>query len=230
MSIAENLERVLHSLREAELKAGRPANSVELMAVSKFNPAESVSEAFNSGQVLFGENRVQEARDKFASLKEQHPQLRLHMIGTLQRNKVRQILPLAECIQSVDRLELLQELEKRAGELDLNPDILFEFHTGEESKAGFPDEDSLFRALDLLCGMQHLRCRGLMTMAPWSGNKDTVRASFRRLAALRDDCARRYPELDFSTLSMGMSGDYQTAIEEGSTLVRIGTAIFGERT
>ncbi len=230
MSIAENLERVTASVREAELKAGRKPGSVELLAVSKFNPAESVLAALRAGQCLFGENRVQEAREKFEGLRRDNPALRLHLIGTLQRNKVRHILPMVECVQSVDRVELLSEIGKRAAETKKSVDVLFEFHTGEQSKAGFPDETSLLKAIDLLAGMEYVRCRGLMTMAPWSTDEKAVRASFRALAAMGESCSRRYPNLDFSTLSMGMSGDYRIAIEEGSTLIRIGTAIFGERT
>jgi len=229
VSVAENLERVLESIRNAERSAGRTEGSVELLAVSKFNPASSVLEAVRAGQTLFGENRVQEARDKFPTILESHPGIALHLIGNLQRNKVRQILPLARCVQSVDRLELLQEIGKRAEEIGKNVEILFEYHTGEESKAGYQDVSSLFRSIDALEGLRYVKCRGFMTMAPWTDDKAAVRASFRTLAKLRDDCATRYPSLDFSELSMGMSADYTVAIEEGSTMVRIGTAIFGAR-
>lgn len=229
MSIPENLRRVMESVRDAELKAGREPHSVQLLAVSKFNPKESVEKAVEAGQLLFGENRVQEACGKFEALKASVPQIRLHMIGSLQRNKVKQLLPIVECVQSVDRLELLVEIEKRAAELGKTLDILLEFHTGEESKAGFPDTDTLFRALDYFPNLSHITCRGLMTMAPWSSDAQTVRSSFKTLANLRETCISRYPGMDFSVLSMGMSGDYRIAIEEGSTLVRIGTAIFGDR-
>jgi pyridoxal phosphate enzyme (YggS family) len=199
------------------------------MAVSKFHPAESVLEAIRAGQRLFGENRVQEATEKFVRVKKIQPDVELHLIGSLQRNKVSKIIEIASCIQSVDRAELLAEIERQGAVRNTVTSVLFEYHTGEESKAGYADRDSLFRSIDLLPEMPHVRCSGLMTMAPFTEDQAAVKASFRSLAALQGECQRRYPSLDFSTLSMGMSSDYGIAIEEGSTLVRIGTAIFGER-
>jgi pyridoxal phosphate enzyme (YggS family) len=229
MGIAENLALVQERIHTAERRAGRPEGSVRLMAVSKFHPAESVLAAAAAGQKLFGENRVQEAVPKFDSVQKQCGDISLHLIGTLQRNKVRHILPLAGCIQSVDRDELLLEIEKQAALIDKTVSVLFEFHTGEESKAGYADRDSLFRSIDLLAGLPHIRCEGLMTMAPFTGDHDIVRASFRSLFRIREECRNRWSTLSFDVLSMGMSSDYEIAIEEGSTLVRIGTAIFGER-
>lgn len=229
MSIAENLTRVRERIAEAERKAGRKSGSVTLMAVSKFHPAESVLEAMAAGQNLFGENRVQEATEKFAQVGASRPRAELHLIGSLQRNKVAKIITVASCVQSVDRAELLTEIEKQASARDLSLRVLFEFHTGEESKSGYPDRDALFRSIDLLAGMPHVRCSGLMTMAPFTADSARVRASFGMLKSLQDECQRRYPQLDFSILSMGMSGDFELAIAEGSTLVRVGTAIFGER-
>ncbi len=230
MGIAENLALVRERIEEASRRAGRDPSSVALMAVSKFHPAESVLEAMAAGQRLFGENRVQEATEKFIRVKEIQPDAELHLIGSLQRNKVSKIIGIASCIQSVDRAELLAEIERQAAARDTVISILFEYHTGEESKAGYADRDSLFRSIDLLPEMPRVRCAGLMTMAPFTADQAAVKASFRSLAALQGECQRRYPALDFSTLSMGMSSDYGIAIEEGSTLVRIGTAIFGERT
>jgi len=200
------------------------------MAISKFHPAESVLEALASGQTLFGENRVQEACSKFVPILERFPAAELHLVGSLQSNKIRQIVPVVSCIQSIDRADILNEINRRAQAAGKEIKLLFEFHTGEESKAGFPDEDSVFRAIDALDGLNKISLSGFMTMAPFTPDEGEVRSSFRRLAALRDECARRYPGLDLSTLSMGMSSDFRLAIEEGSTLVRIGTAIFGERT
>jgi len=230
MSVSDNLARVREGIDAACRRSGRTTESVSLMAVSKFHPAESVLEAIGAGLALFGENRVQEALGKFPAILEAHPQARVHLIGSLQRNKAGSAVGLFSCVQSVDRAELLEELGRQAEKRGTELDILFEFHTGEDSKAGYPDRDSLYRSLDLLDAYPRLRCRGLMTMAPFTQDKDLVRASFRALAALRRDCQARYPSLDFTTLSMGMSSDYELAIEEGSTLVRIGTAIFGERT
>ena len=229
MSIAENIARVREKIADAERKAGRKEGSVALMAVSKFHPAGSVLEAMAAGQRLFGENRVQEATEKFAEVAARQPGAELHLIGTLQRNKVAKIITVASCVQSVDREELLSEIERQAAARDLSIRVLFEFHTGEESKSGYPDRDSLFRSIDLLAAMPHVRCSGLMTMAPFTADRDAVRASFSALKSLQDECHRRYSALDFSILSMGMSADFELAIAEGSTLVRVGTAIFGER-
>ncbi|HNY15910.1 MAG TPA: YggS family pyridoxal phosphate-dependent enzyme [Treponemataceae bacterium] len=229
MSIAENLARVRERIAEAERKAGRKAGSVSLMAVSKFHPAESVLEAMAAGQNLFGENRVQEATEKFAEVAARRSGAELHLIGSLQRNKVSKIITVASCIQSVDRGELLAEIEKQAAARERSIRVLFEYHTGEESKSGYPDQDTLFRSIDLLAGMPHVQCAGLMTMAPFTADRDVVRASFTTLKSLQSECQRRYPSLDFSVLSMGMSADFELAIAEGSTLVRVGTAIFGER-
>jgi pyridoxal phosphate enzyme (YggS family) len=229
MSVADNLASIQERIRSAEERAGRAAGSVKLLAVSKFHPASAVLEAISAGQRLFGENRVQEAEEKFPSILAEHPDVTLHMIGSLQRNKVKQAVRLASCIQSVDRAELLAEIEKQAADQGKIVDVLFEYHTGEDSKSGYPDRPSLFASIDALASMPHVRPRGLMTMAPFTDDKNAVRGSFRELVRVQHDCLTRYPGLDFSVLSMGMSADYEIAIEEGSTLVRVGTAIFGER-
>lgn len=229
MGVADNLSRVRELVAEAERRSGREPGSVRLMAVSKFHPASAVIEAIRAGQTLFGENRVQEAEDKFEEVRRTYPEAELHMIGSLQRNKAGKAVAISSCIQSVDRLELLDAISAHAQKAGKKIDVLFEFHTGEESKSGYADTDSLFASIDALESMPLVACRGLMTMAPFTKDEAVVRASFARLASVRDQCARRWPALDFSTLSMGMSGDFSAAIEEGSTLVRIGTAIFGER-
>lgn len=229
MGIAENLAIVQERIHNAERRAGRSEGSVRLMAVSKFHPAESVLAAVTAGQLLFGENRVQEAVPKFASVQTNRADVSLHLIGTLQRNKVKQVLPYACCIQSVDRDDLLLEIEKQAALINKTISVLFEYHTGESSKAGYTDRDTLFRSIDLLASLPHIRCEGLMTMAPFTKDRDAVRSSFQALSQLREECHTRWSALSFDILSMGMSSDYEIAIEEGSTLVRIGTAIFGER-
>lgn len=229
MSVADRLARVREQILEAESRAGRKPGSVRLMAISKFHPAEAVLEAMSSGQTLFGENRVQEACTKFIPLLERYPSAELHLVGTLQSNKIRQIVPVVSCIQSIDRAEIIPIIDRQAGTAGKRIKLLFEFHTGEESKAGFADADSVFRAIDSMAGLANVSLTGFMTMAPFTDDEAEVRSSFRKLVALRDECAKRYPGLDLSTLSMGMSSDFRLAIEEGSTLVRIGTAIFGER-
>jgi pyridoxal phosphate enzyme (YggS family) len=153
----------------------------------------------------------------------------LHLIGTLQRNKVKQAVRIASCIESADRLELLEEIETQAAKLDKTLEVLLELHTGEDSKSGFPDVDALLRALDAASAMPHLRCGGFMTMAPFTQDGEAIRRSFAFLRDAAEKARSRFPELPLDELSMGMSNDYAIAIEEGSTLVRIGTAIFGER-
>ena len=229
MGISENLARVQEEIDAALHRAGREAGSAKLVAVSKFHPQEAVREAIAAGQLIFGENRVQEAAEKFPQLIEENPSLELHLIGSLQRNKVKRILEIASCIQSVDRAELLLEIEKRAAELNKKIDVLFEVHTGEESKSGYASCDELFSSIDLLESCPHVRVRGLMTMAPFTDDEREVRASFRKLISIKEACEKRFCGLDFSEVSMGMSSDFAIAIEEGSTMVRIGTAIFGPR-
>lgn len=229
MSIKENIERVRERIALAEAKAGRKPGSASLMAVSKFHPATAVRDAIGCGITLFGENRVQEAEEKFPEILSEHEEVALHLIGSLQRNKVSKIVRIATCVQSIDRAELLTEIERQASATSRVVDALFEYRTGEDSKSGYLDRESLFRSLDLFANLSSVRCRGLMTMAPFTDDRAAVRGAFRTLVSVQGECARRYPSLDFSVLSMGMSADFEIAIEEGSTLVRVGTAIFGER-
>lgn len=227
--LSSRLQQVIDSIREAEMKAGRAANSVSLVAVSKFHPAEAVLEAIQHGQLLFGENRVQEAVEKFQQVREQAPQAQLHIIGSLQRNKVKKALSCASCIQSVDRIELLEEIEKQAANLNKTVEVLFEFHTGEASKSGFTSLDSLLSGMEYACSASHIVPKGFMTMAPFTDNQLEIAASFKKLVKIQQEVAARFPNLDLKELSMGMSNDFAIAIVEGATLVRIGTAIFGER-
>ena len=230
--IAENLESVLNKIRAVEKRAFRDENSVKLVAVSKFHPAESVIEALEAGQLLFGENRVQEAAAKFDEIRARGLEPNLHIIGSLQRNKVKEAVRIASCIESADRIELIEEIEKQAAKINKNIEILFEVHTGEDSKAGFTSVEDLENAIKLCAGQKfpHVTPRGFMTMAPFTEDKGLIRKSFVTLRNLRDSFQKNYPSLDLSELSMGMSGDFEVAIEEGATIVRIGTAIFGSRT
>lgn len=242
-TISERIQKVQENIEKAAVKCGRNSSDIKLMAVSKFHSIEEIEQAYNCGLKLYGENRVQEACEKFPKLLESHPDINLQLIGSLQRNKVKQILPIAKCIQSLDRLELAQEIAKRAQNLrletnnckDFSIDVLFEIHTGEESKSGFLDESELVKTIDFILETnQSLDSKlinpvGFMTMAPFTDDEKLIHASFKKLKDLRDRMQDRYKILDFKELSMGMSADYQIAIEEGSTLVRVGTAIFGER-
>jgi pyridoxal phosphate enzyme (YggS family) len=229
MAIAEALERLNERIHEVCIRVGRDPGEVRLMGVSKFHERDALEEAWQGGIRLFGENRVQEAGRKFPGFKQAHPQTELHMIGSLQRNKARAALALFDCIQSVDRDELITEL----GTLTLAREqplmVLLELHTGEASKAGYPGVEHLFRAAERVLQFPNLIIQGLMTMAPFTEDKELIRGSFRSLAAARDQLRLRFPEADWSCLSMGMSNDFEIALEEGATLLRIGTALFGER-
>jgi pyridoxal phosphate enzyme (YggS family) len=227
--IADNLHRIWDDIASTLERAGRSGDAARLVAVSKFHPVEAVAAAYQAGQRLFGENRVQEAAVKFSETQGSCPDAVLHIIGTLQRNKVRGAVECAVCLEAVDRIEVLLEAEKQASKIGKTVDVLLELHTGEESKAGFPDTDALFAALDAASGLPHVRPCGLMTMAPFTTDSAVVRRSFVTLREALKQCRARFPSLPLTELSMGMSNDYKIAIEEGSTLVRIGTAIFGER-
>jgi pyridoxal phosphate enzyme (YggS family) len=197
------------------------------MGVSKFFPRSAVEEAKTAGLVLFGESRVQEAETKFPDLVESN--IELHLIGSLQRNKVKRALALFSMIESVDRNELIDELGKLTAEQEKTLKVLLELNSGEVQKAGFRSEPELFEAMEKIALYRGLNVCGLMTIAPNTEDKKIVRKAFRRLAIIRQKIAKDFPQYDFSILSMGMSGDYTIAIEEGSTLIRVGTAIFGER-
>ena len=232
-NIKENLEAIRSRIETAEKKSGRTPGSVKLMAVSKFHPAQAVVEAFDAGQLLFGENRVQEASEKFPPLIEQHPELCVHMIGQLQSNKVKKAVEFASCIQSVDRIELVDLIEKNCAAINKQIKILFELHTGEESKSGFASLEEIENVMEMFVEKKypHIIPAGFMTMAPFTDDKNLVRKSFITLREASLKVKKDFPEYaqSLSELSMGMSGDFEIAIEEGSTLVRVGTAIFGER-
>lgn len=230
MSIENNLLNIQNKIREMEIKAGRKEGSVKLLAVSKFHPVEEIQEAVKAGQTLFGENRVQEASEKFEILNKDN-NLQLHIIGQLQTNKVKKAVSIATCIQSVDRLELLKEIEKQCAKINKKIEILFELHTGEESKSGYETLESLAESLESCAkgDFPHIIPKGFMTMAPFTDDEKLIRKSFIYLRESAEKLQKDYPMFDLSELSMGMSADYEIAIEEGSTMVRVGTAIFGER-
>lgn len=229
LKIHEALITIQEKMNRAIERSGRRADTVKLMAVSKFHTIEEILAAADEGLMLFGENRVQEACEKFPSIMQKYPQIQLHMIGSLQRNKVKSIVPLASCIQSVDRLELIEEIQKQARKNDKIIDILLEYHTGEESKSGFTNENELYKALDLLSETTHLKPKGIMTMAPFTKDEQAIRASFRKLRMMQEKAQKLFSHFTLNELSMGMSNDYEIAIEEGSTLIRVGTALFGSR-
>ncbi|MDR1788063.1 MAG: YggS family pyridoxal phosphate-dependent enzyme [Treponema sp.] len=232
MTIAERYEALTERIAAACRRAGRESAEVRLLGASKFQGAGAVIEAWGAGLRIAGENRVQEAAEKMPLLAASCPGLELHMIGSLQRNKARQAAALFDCIESVDRDSLIEALAREAASRPKPLSLLFEYHTAEDSKAGYPDLDSLCRAAETALAFPALRIAGLMTMAPLSSDAYAIRRSFRAVIHARERLRARFPDgerVSWQCLSMGMSGDFELAIEEGSTLVRIGTALFGER-
>lgn len=225
MSIAKNLERIEQRIRKAEQQANRREGSVRLIAVSKTFPAEDAWECYQAGQRLFGENKVQEALTKIPVLPED---TQWHLIGPLQRNKVRKIIGRAALIHTVDSLKLAEYMDSVAKEIGIVQKILLEVHVGgEESKFGF-NRDELETEWPSLCNLNHLDIQGLMCIPPSVENPNEARPYFRQLRELKDKL-NSADLRQLHELSMGMSHDFEAAIEEGATFVRVGTAIFGNR-
>ncbi len=226
-SICKNIKTIQEKIKETAERIGRNPDEIQLMAVTKTKKKEVVLEAYQCGQHLFGENRVFEALEKYSDLPKD---IELHLIGHLQRNKAKDAVAFVDWIDSVDKTSTLNVIEKECRKADKKMNILFEFNTsGEESKQGFRNEDDLWRTFDEVADCPHITVRGLMTIAPFTDDVNTIRTSFRRLRSIYEKSTRRYPETPLDTLSMGMSSDYEIAVEEGSTMVRLGSHIFGVR-
>jgi len=225
MDIAENVACVREQIAQAAAKARRAVDEIELVAITKTHPAEKVREAVEAGQTLFGESRVQEARAKIPELPSN---LRWHFVGHLQKNKIRHALPLFELIHSVDSLALAEDINRIAEEEGLHPRVLLEVNVaGEGSKFGFSPE-KLRDQMEELLALPRLSILGLMTIPPLAEEAEASRKYFVQLRELRDRLQTEF-RVDLAQLSMGMTQDFPVAIEEGATLVRVGTAIFGER-
>src|SRR6266853_2036148 len=223
--IAENLERAHEQIAQAAAKVGRAIDEIELVAMSKTHDAAKVREAIEAGQTLFGESRVQEARVKIPELPSN---LRWHFVGHLQKNKIRHALPLFELIHGVDSLALAQDINRIAEEDGLHPRVLLEVNVaGEGSKFGFTPE-KLREDLENLLALPRLSILGLMAIPPSAEAAEASRKYFVQLHELRDRLQTEF-RVDLSQLSMGMTQDFAIAVEEGATLVRVGTAIFGKR-
>lgn len=224
-SIAYNLERVRAQIAQAAAKSGRSIEDVDLVAISKTHDAEKVREAIEAGQTLFGESRVQEARVKIPDLPSS---AHWHFVGHLQKNKIRHALPLFELIHSIDSLALAEDMNQIAEEEGLHPRVLLEVNVaGEGSKFGF-QPDKLRAEMESLLALPRLSILGLMCIPPISDEAEASRKYFVALRELRDQLQSEF-HVDLAQLSMGMTQDYAVAVEEGATLVRVGTAIFGER-
>jgi pyridoxal phosphate enzyme (YggS family) len=225
MEIAENLERVCEQIAQAAMKAARAVDEIELVAITKTHPAERVREAVQAGHRLFGESRVQEARAKIPELPSN---LRWHFVGHLQKNKIRHALPLFELFHGVDSFGLAQEMSRIAAEEGMHPRMLLEINVAEEgSKFGFRAE-TLRAEIESLLALPRLSIEGLMCIPPLAEEAEASRKFFVQLRELRNSLEKEF-DVKLPHLSMGMTQDFWIAVEEGATLVRVGTAIFGER-
>jgi pyridoxal phosphate enzyme (YggS family) len=229
-AIATNIAQIRDRIAAACKRAGRQQNSVQLMAVSKMHPAAALLEAAAAGITIFGENRVQE----FATKKQELTGLAgvtISMIGHLQTNKARRAAELFDQIHSLDSLALAEKLNEAATALNKRLPVLLEIKLSHEAaKTGLlPNSPDLEALLERLPNLPALEMRGVMTVPPWDENAEAARPYFRQLRELRDQLAQQHPRLNFGDLSMGMTNDFEVAIEEGSTIVRVGTAIFGKR-
>jgi len=227
--IRGNLDSVRQRIARAAEAAGRDPGEITLVAVTKTYPAETINEGIEAGITIIGENRVQEAAGKYPVV---GTAAEWHLIGHLQSNKAKKAVELFSLIHSVDSLELAAEIGKRARALGKVQDVLVEVNTsGEGHKFGLePDAGNVLKVLTAMHGVPGIRVLGLMTVGPLTGDQDKVRQAFRTLRALFELVrSEKVPDVEMRHLSMGMSGDFEAAIAEGSTMVRIGSAIFGQR-
>jgi PLP dependent protein len=238
--LKENLEKLEAAVAQACRRGGRSRSDVEIMAVSKTYPAATIACAAALGLRLFGENRVQEfagkardlaALDAAGSVAAADPAIRIHLIGHLQSNKASRAVELFDGLDSLDSIRLAERLNEAAGRLGKRLPVLIEVKLSpEDTKSGVePESDEAAQLLERLPDLPHLDTRGLMTIAPWGVAEDVTRDCFRNLRQWRDRWAASHPRLALDVLSMGMSGDFPVAIEEGATRIRIGTALFGPR-
>lgn len=227
LNIKNNIDKINNEIMGAAQAAGRNSSDIRLMAVSKTKPVEDLIAAYEAGHRLFGENRIQEIIEKKPAVP---ADLELHMIGHLQSNKARAAAENVDCVQSIDKLSTARELNKKAAAAGREIDYLIEINTsGEFSKSGYEGLESVKRDIEQYFELENLKFRGLMTIAPFTDDDSAVRKSFRSLYEYFQQLSSEFDIEGFDTLSMGMSSDFRIAIEEGSTLIRVGTAIFGRR-
>jgi pyridoxal phosphate enzyme (YggS family) len=225
--LKNRLENVNDRINKAALKCGRDPENIHLVAVSKTIPANRVKEAIELGVTILGENYVQEARDKFNVLGT-YP-VSWHFIGHLQTNKAKYAVRLFDLIHSVDTLKLARELDKQAKKVNKFQDILIQINVSKEPSKSGSDMENAANLIKDIVGLENLSVKGLMAMPPFFNNPEKARPYFTALRNLRDQIQKTLPGVALDELSMGMTGDFEVAIEEGATFVRIGTAIFGER-
>jgi pyridoxal phosphate enzyme (YggS family) len=227
MDLKKRLENVKDRINKAALKCNRDPESIHLVAVSKTIPANSVRKAIEAGVTTLGENYVQEARKKFSVLGT-YP-VSWHFIGHLQSNKAKYAVRLFDLIHSVDTLKLAGELNKQAKKVNKIQDVLLQINIGKEPSKSGSDIENMTSLIKDIVLFENLSVKGLMAMPPFFNNPEKARPYFIALRNLRDQIQKAFPGVVLNELSMGMTGDFEVAIEEGATLVRIGTAIFGER-
>lgn len=221
--VAEIRERIERALD----RSGRAGESVAIMAVTKTHPIDAVRAAVSAGITLIGENRVQEASEKIGTGPRDFS---LHLVGHLQRNKAKTAVTLFDCVQSIDKAATADALAKRCREADREMEIFIEFNTsGEEAKSGVTSTRALLDLVSHVRSTNALSLRGLMTIGPLTDDRDRVRDAFRSLASIGRRTEGEFPDIGTLELSMGMSGDFEIAVEEGATMVRLGTALFGAR-
>ncbi len=226
-TIADNLQQINQRINRACQAAGRDPGTVRLVAVSKVKPAEQIEEAFHAGQTLFGESYVQEFRDKSPLVK---APVEWHFIGGLQSNKVKYLRGKVAMIHSVDRLSLAEEIDRQWGKIDRTVAVTLQVNIGEEATKSGCHPDALETLVRAVAPLSHVKICGLMCLPPHDDDAEKVRPYFRRLRELAAEIDQlQLPRVGMEELSMGMSGDFEVAIEEGATLVRVGTAIFGAR-
>ena len=235
MSVAENLARVREQIENAARRAGRNPNEITLVAVSKTFPVASVLEAFAAGARDIGENRVEEASEKIPTVNAQvgAAKIRWHLIGHLQRRKTRDAVQLFDVIQSVDTLKLAEAIHRAAGEQKKQMPLLLQVNVGNDpNKFGFDlnARSAFLQDVEKIMALENVRVEGLMTIGPLVATAEQARPFFRDLRILRDELNQKFSQAKWNELSMGMTDDYAVAIEEGASIVRIGRAIFGQRT
>jgi pyridoxal phosphate enzyme (YggS family) len=227
--IQDKVHKVFADIEEICRKINRNPKDITVVGVTKLVALEVIQEAINAGIGHIAENRVQEAESKFPGLKAKNPQIKCHLIGHLQTNKAKDAIKVCSLIQSVDSLKLAQEIEKQAAKTGQPVEILVQFNTAREEQKFGADPSGAHDLIESISKLSFVRIKGLMCMAPFTEDQGIIRKTFSDLRVIRDDTKSRFaghPHVDMGILSMGMSSDYKIAIEEGSTMVRVGSAIF----
>ena len=229
--VKDNVARVLGEIATAAKKAGRSPEDITLIGVTKFAPLDAISDAIDAGIMHIAENRVQEAERKFPLLLSKHPQVTTHLIGHLQSNKAKDVIKVCKLVQSIDSLKLATEIDKQAQKAGLTANILVQFNTAREEQKFGADPSEAMALLEGIGQLTQVKVKGLMAMAPYTEDQGIIRKAFADLRLIKEGAVKQFKghaNLSFDVLSMGMSGDLQIAVEEGSTMVRIGSAIFKE--